>query len=560
MTAHVIGLGAYVDATGDVLEEDLRTAEAIGFPIVLIILLAAFGSLVAAALPLVLGLVSVTVTGALIFAVSQTMDVYLFATNIASLVGIGVAVDYSLFVVVRFREELAAGRGLAAARATALATSGLAVMFSGATVIVSLLSLWTVDSSALRSLALGAILVVAVSVLGAVTLLPALLAIAGRRAGRRRGARHSGFWERWTTRVTGRPVLALVAGSAVIGLLAAPAVDLDIRSGILDQLPSDNETRVGFAAAASVAGPGAAGRAYVLYRGPGAEAAAARGASLIRADPAMAAVAPPVMTDGAALVAATPAAPPESPGAKALIDRLRDRLPAAAGDQIRVDIGGVSAAQLDYERQISGGMGRILLFVLVISYVVLVFLLRSLVVPLKAVVMTLLSVAAAYGVITVAFQWLGGPGHVDPTVPPILLALVFGLSMDYEVFLLSRIRERYLATGDTRRAVAEGLAASAGPVTSAAAIMVGVFAVFLATGIPAIRMMALGGAVAVALDATLVRLVLVPATMTLLGDRNWWLPGWLDRILPASADAPLHQPVQDDAADGERRDAAGKRV
>ena len=425
-------------------------------------------------------------------------------------------------------------------------------MFSGATVIVSLLSIWVVNSSALRSLALGAILVVAVAVLTAVTLLPALLAIAGRRAGRRRAARRTGFWERWTARVTGRPVVALVAGSAVIVLLAAPAVDMNIRSGILEQLPSDHETRVGFDAAASVAGPGAAGLAYVLYRGPGAEAAAARGASLIRADPAMAAVAAPVATSGAALVAATPATPPESPAAKALVDRLRAQLPAAAGDGVRVDVGGVSAAQLDYERQISGAIGRILLFVLAISYVVMVVMLRSLVVPLKAVVMTLLSVAAAYGVITVVFQWLGGPGHIDPTVPPILLALIFGLSMDYEVFLLSRIRERYVATGDSRRAVAEGLAASAGPVTSAAAIMVGVFAVFLATGIPAIRMLALGGAVAVALDATLVRLVLVPATMTLLGDRNWYLPAWLDRIIPASVDAPLHQPVEHDAADGER--------
>ena len=187
-------------------------------------------------------------------------------------------------------------------------------------------------------------------------------------------------------------------------------------------------------------------------------------------------------------------------------------------------------------------MWRLVLLVLVVCYLVLVALLRSLVVPLKAIIVNLLSVGAAYGVLVVVFQWgwfdrvlgLDSPGHIDPTVPPIVLALVFGLSMDYEIFLLSRIRERFETTGDSRTSVAEGLASSAGPITSAAAIMVAVFAAFVATGVPAIQMMGLGAAVAVALDATLVRLVLVPAAMTLLGDRNWWLPGWLARRLPAS--------------------------
>jgi len=575
VVAHVIGLGAFVDATADVLEHDLAAAEAIGLPAVLVILLAAFGSFAAASLPLALALVSVTITGGLIFLVSQVMDVYLFATNLASLVGIGVAVDYSLFILVRYREELRAGYDPAAARGRALATSGLAVVFSGATVIASLGAIWTVNSSALRSLALGAILVVAVSVLASTTLLLPLLRLLGQRAAQlgrlqlrlrmvgRRGHQSASFWESWTERIVRRPVRSLGLSALFMLALAWPALGLDIRSGILDQLPKENEARVGFERAANVIGPGAVGRALVfvsLPDGGGSSAPATVSPAVelgrrIARDPGVAAVEPPLLSaDGrSALLAVTPAADGESPSAKAMVERLR----RDAGRGIKVEVGGVPAAQLDYENQIRNSMWRILLFVLVVSYTMLVVLLRSLVVPLKAIIVNLLSVGAAYGVLVVVFQWgwldsvlgLDSPGHVDPTVPPIVLALVFGLSMDYEVFLLSRIRERFDTTGDNRTAVAEGLASSAGPITSAAAIMVAVFAAFVATGIPAIQMMGLGGAVAVTLDATLVRLVLVPATMTLLGDRNWWLPAGLARRLPPSFE---HLP---DAPDEEGRRA-----
>jgi RND superfamily putative drug exporter len=556
VVTHVIGLGAFVDATADVLEEDLASAEAIGFPAVLIVLLAVFGSLAAAALPLGLAIVSVTVTGALIFAVSQVMDVYIVATNLASLVGVGVAVDYSLFVLVRYREEVRAGHDPETARARALATSGVAVVFSGATVIASLAAIWTVDSSALRSLALGAILVVAVSVLAATTLLLPILRLLGRFAwepGRLRsllgrGERPTSFWSSWTERVTRRPGRALALSALLLVGLALPALSLDMRSGVLGQLPRDHEARVGFAHAARVLGPGVVGQTRLLVSFPEGDAAetASRTARLRRQlarDPAVADVGPPQLSaDGrSALLAVTPRHASDSPVAKAAVERWRRDLPAAVAPGT-VAVGGASAAQLDYEDQIRGSMWRILLFVLLVCYAVLVVLLRSLVVPLKAVLVNLLSVGAAYGVIVVVFQWgwLDGligydsPGIVDPTVPPIVLALVFGLSMDYEVFLLSRVRERFELTGDSRRAVADGLASSAATITSAAAIMVAVFASFIATGIPAIQMIALGGAVAIALDATLVRLVLVPATMTLLGDRNWWLPERLSRLLPSS--------------------------
>jgi uncharacterized membrane protein YdfJ with MMPL/SSD domain len=555
VVTHVIGITAFVDATADVLEEDLASAETIGFPAVLVILLAVFGSLAAAGLPLALAIASVTVTGALIFAVSQVMDVYIVATNLASLVGVGVAVDYSLFILARYREEIAAGRDPETARARALATSGLAVMFSGATVIASLAAIWTIDSSALRSLALGAILVVAVSVLASTTLLLPLLSLVGRRAwepGRVRSLIAKplpSFWSSWTDRVTRRPVAALGLSALLLVALALPSLSLDMRSSVLDQLPRDHEARVGFDRAAKVLGPGVVGQARVLVSFPGTDrrATASRAGALGRRlarDPAVAGVGPVLLSaDGrSALLAVTPAHASDSPSAKAAVTRWRRDLPKAVGPDAEIAVGGASAAQLDYENQIKASMWRILLFVLLVCYAVLVLLLRSLVVPLKAVVVNLLSVGAAYGVIVIVFQWgwLDGlfgfesPGFVEPTVPPIVLALVFGLSMDYEVFLLSRVRERFEVTGDSRRAVAEGLASSAATITSAAAIMVAVFASFIATGIPAIQEIALGGAVAIALDATLVRLVLVPATMTLLGDRNWWLPEPLARRLPGS--------------------------
>ena len=528
VSTYMVGQGALWGAMQELSKEDLAKAETAGFPIVLLILLLVFGSLAAAALPLALGFISVLVTGALIFALSQTLEMSVFVTNMASMIGIGVAVDYSLFIVARFREEIAAGRSPADARAVALATSGLAVLFSGLTVIVSLAGLWMVDNTAIRSMALGAILVVAVAMLAAVTLLPVLL---GRRVAARsrlfRSRRpDSDFWPRWTAAVTRRPVLAASASTAVLLVLAAPLLGLGLKSGALDQFPADHEVRTGVAAAAAITGPGAAAPVQVTLRGADAGPAAERVRAALADDPGIARAAAPVAGDGAVLVTAEPRAGGETPAAEATVERLRAELPAVAGAGVRVDVGGVTASQLDLVDLIGGSMWKILLFLLGLSYLVLLVLLRSVVLPLKAVLMNLLSVGAAFGVLTVVF------GELDTLTPPLVLAVVFGLSMDYEVFLLSRIRERYEATGDSRRAVAEGLAASARTITSAAAIMVAVFAVFIAVGVPSIQQIGLGTAVAIAIDATLVRLILVPATMELLGDWNWYLPRRLARILP----------------------------
>jgi RND superfamily putative drug exporter len=551
---HLVGQGALWAGMQDLSKEDLRSAESIGFPIVLLILLAVFGSLVAALLPVALGLVAVTVTGALIYALSLVTGMSVFVTNMASMIGIGVAVDYSLFVLARYREEIAAGRAPDDARAIALATSGVAVTFSGLTVIVSLAGLFIVDTMSVRSMALGAILVVAVSVLAATTLLPALIGLAGRRAWesgrvvgsvtgwlvrrlprRRAGAtaaERGAFWARWTGAIMRRPLLAAAGSTAVLLALALPALQLHMSNGALQQFPDGHETRVGFDAAAKVIGKGAASPLEVVA--PRGELAQVQ--RTLRADSEIVRVeAPLIARDGdSVLVRAIPRHDGESAPARAMVERLRDELPAGA------QVGGSPAFGKDFADRIADSMGLIALFVLALSYVVLLLLLRSVVLPLKAVLMNLLSVGAAYGVLVAVFQlgWIDGflgfhsDGYIDALTPPLVLAIVFGLSMDYEVFLLSRIRERWAATGNSRTAVAEGLQASAKTITSAALIMACVFGVFVLTGVPSIQQLGVGCAVAIALDATLVRLVLVPAAMELLGDWNWWLPRPLARLLP----------------------------
>jgi RND superfamily putative drug exporter len=555
VTTHLVGQGALWAGMQDLSKEDLATAESTGFPIVLLILLVVFGSLAAASLPLLMAVFSVMITGALIFATSQVMDMSVFVTNMASMIGIGVAVDYSLFVLARYREEIVAGHEPDEARARAMATSGVAVLFSGLTVIVSLAGLYMINSNAIRSMALGAILVVAVSLLASATLLPALIRAFGHRAyaksrtftviglalrsrARRKpgstspdGPPRRGFWERWTATVTKRPVLAVIGASSVLLVLAIPTLSLNMEAGALRQFPAGNETRQGFEAAAAVTGAG--GSSQVLVRVPAARAQAA--VARLERDPAVARVTgSETAKDGrTVMVTATTKADSESPASKALIGRLRHDLPNA-------QVGGVTAAQSDIADLISGSMWKVLLFVLGLSFLVLMVLLRSIILPLKAVLMNLLSVGASYGVLVAVFQWgwidgfLGfeSNGYLDTLVPPLVLAVVFGLSMDYEVFLLSRIRERFESVGDTRVAVAQGLSSSARTITSAALIMVGVFAVFVGTGVPSIKEIGLGCAVAIALDATLVRLILVPAAMELLGEWNWWLPSPLARVLP----------------------------
>jgi RND superfamily putative drug exporter len=572
VTPYLIGQPTIWAGMQEISKRDLSRAEGTGFPIVAIILLIVFGSLAAAALPLALGFVSVLVTGALIYFISLQMTMSVFVTNMASMIGIGVAIDYSLFILARYREEREAGRDQSEARAEALSTSGLAVTFSGLAVIISLAGLWMVDNQALRSMALGAMTVVAVSILTATTLLPALIAMLGDRVlpggivGRvERFLKHrvlrrpvaesaaasatagaSRFWEGWTRRVMARPWTAIVAVSAVLLTLAIPVLSLETGTEALAQFPKGSDVRVGNELASAELGGGTDPMQIVAaFGGPPSRADRVAVAGFVRrlgATPGVSAVAPPAYSGDAVLIQATPSAGSESDAAAALVDRLRDSVvPATAlGKVAAVDVGGETARSHDVRLQISGSMWKIVLFVLALSFLVLMVMLRSLILPLKAVLMNLLSIGAAFGVLVAIFQWgwfdgfLGfeSQGALDTINVPLIFAVVFGLSMDYEVFLMSRIRERYLRHGDNERAVAEGLSSGARTISSAALIMTCVFSVFVLTGVPSIKELGLGCAVAIALDATLVRLILVPAAMKLMGAWNWWMPSWLDRFLP----------------------------
>ncbi|HWI96189.1 MAG TPA: MMPL family transporter [Solirubrobacterales bacterium] len=561
VTTYLAGQPTIWAGMQELSKKDLSKAEAGGFPIVAIILLVVFGSLAAAALPLVLGFVSVMVTGALIYFISQQIETSVFVTNMASMIGIGVAIDYSLFILARYREERARGREPDAARAEALSTSGLAVAFSGLAVIVSLAGLWMVDNQALRSMALGAMTVVAVSILTAVTLLPALIAMLGDRVlpggivakvlglFRRRGERpdREAFWVRWTTRVMARPWVAVIGVSAVLLTLAIPLLSIETGTQAIKQFPKDSDVRIGNELASKQLGGGTDPVQMVASFDSAAQAHEDRAAiagfvRTIESTPGVSAVVPPAFSGSSVLIQATPSAPSESDATIALVEQLRDNVvPATALARVAaVDVGGETARSQDARAQVSGSMWKIILFVLALSYLVLMVMLRSLLLPLKAVLMNLLSIGAAFGVLVAIFQWgwfdslLGfeNQGALDTINVPLIFAIVFGLSMDYEVFLMSRIREHYLEHGDNERAVAEGLSTSARTISSAALIMTSVFAVFVLTGVPSIKELGLGCAVAIALDATLVRLILVPAAMKLLGGWNWWMPSWLDRALP----------------------------
>ncbi len=561
VTTYLAGQPTIWAGMQELSKKDLSKAEAGGFPIVAIILLVVFGSLAAAVLPLVLGFVSVMVTGALIYFISQQIETSVFVTNMASMIGIGVAIDYSLFILARYREERARGRDPEAARAEALSTSGLAVAFSGLAVIVSLAGLWMVDNQALRSMALGAMTVVAVSILTAVTLLPALIAMLGDRVlpggivakvlgvFRRRGKRpdREAFWVRWTTRVMARPWVAVIGVSAVLLTLAIPLLSIETGTQAIKQFPKDSDVRIGNELASKQLGGGTDPVQMVASFESADQvhkdrAAITGFARTIESTPGVSAVAPPAFSGSSVLIQATPSAPSESDATIALVERLRDNVvPATALARVAsVDVGGETARSQDARAQVSGSMWKIILFVLALSYLVLMVMLRSLLLPLKAVLMNLLSIGAAFGVLVAIFQWgwfdslLGfeNQGALDTINVPLIFAIVFGLSMDYEVFLMSRIREHYLEHGDNERAVAEGLSTSARTISSAALIMTSVFAVFVLTGVPSIKELGLGCAVAIALDATLVRLILVPAAMKLLGGWNWWMPSWLDRALP----------------------------
>ncbi len=556
---YVIGQGALGAAAQTSTKHDITQAEQWNLPIVLIVLLAVFGSLAAAAMPLVLGICTVVVTMGLVYLLSMYTTMSVFVTSTVSMFGIALAIDYSLFILMRFREELRAGRDPAQAADAAMATSGLAVVLSGLTVIASVTGIYLINTPVLVSMATGAILAVAVAVLTSTTLTPAVLATFGRAAARRStllqwsrrpDTSQSRFWTRWTGWVMRRPWLSALVASAFLLTLAAPAFAMVLGNSMQRQFDPTHEVRGGVNAAAEALGAGALGPVRVLVTFPEGNAASApvKEPTLdavrqkMAQAPNIVSVSPPAFGDDyrSALLSAVLSVDPEDMAARDTVDWMREHLPRAPGVDARVDVGGPTALIKDFDDRVSATQPLVFGFVALIAFIMLLISIRSVFLALKGVLMTLLSVAAAYGSLVVVFQWgwleplgIQRISSLDSTIPPLVLAMTFGLSMDYEIFLLTRIRERFLQTRNTRDAVAYGVSTSARTITSAALIMIAVFTGFAFAGMPLVAQLGVACAVAIAVDATVVRLVLVPALMAMFDEWNWWLPRWLDRILPS---------------------------
>jgi RND superfamily putative drug exporter len=569
------GLAIYHDF--DVyLERDLQRAEVVTFPLVLLLLLVVFGTVVAAVLPLGVGLLAVSGAVAAVFLLSRTTDVSVYALNVVSLIGIGVAIDYSLFIVARFREELATGKSVEEALAVTMKTAGRATTFSGLTVLIGLSGLMFYQGLFFASMGLAGALVVALAVFYALTFLPAVLAIIGHRVNRwriplpvRRGG--SGFWRRLAKTVMARPVLVLVPAVAILLVAGAPALNMHLASGGVAQLPAFAESHQGDAILASEfpdrgrasvqviveygdgdpLSPHRVGALYDLSRNLSTIANVIRVESIVDLDPSLG------RSDYQAMYAASRESLPRdvavavnqsvgghivllnvvadvedtSDGARKIVDAAR-AAPFGADGEIVVT--GFPAVDLDTLALVARYTPTAVAFIVVVTYFLLLVQTGSVILPLKALVMNLLSITASFGAMVWIFQEgnLAGllgfdPSPIEPSLPVILFCAVFGLSMDYEVLMLSRMHEEYLRTGDNTHAVAEGLERSARLITGAAAIMVIVFSAFSLADVVLIKAIGVGLAIAIAVDATIVRALLVPATMRLMGDLNWYSPAFL---------------------------------
>ncbi|MGH3104919.1 MAG: MMPL family transporter [Gaiellaceae bacterium] len=557
------GGGFDVSVTGEValdrdinriLDDDLRTGELyFGGPAALVILVLVFGALLAAVVPLALALVSITVALGLAALVGQAFELSVFIFNMLTVMGLAIGVDYSLFVLSRYREERTAGRDELESIATAGATASRAVLFSGLAFVLAMTGMLFVPDTVLRSLAVGAILVGIVSVVAALTLLPAVLGLLGDRVnalrvplvGRTEGG-EGRFWSGVARTVTRRPVVSLTAAVVLLLGAAAPVVDIDIGSSGIRSLPDEMPSKQGFVALEEAFGVGTLDSVLVVVDGDvessPVRAAIERLTQRLESSPAFRN--PAVETSPAgdlAVVEALVAGDSRDLRTVTAVERLRseDVPEAFAGADADVLVTGETAEEIDYVAVIDRWLPVIFAFVLGLSLVLLTIAFRSIVIPLKAVVLNLLSVAAAFGMVVLVFQ--KGVGNelfgfvqteqITPWLPPFLFSVLFGLSMDYHVFLLSRIREWFIRTGDSSEAVVHGVGSTARVITGAALIIIAVFAGFASGDLVETQQVGFGVAIALLIDATIVRSVLVPASMELLGRWNWYLPSWL-RWLP----------------------------
>ncbi|WP_426572430.1 MMPL family transporter [Aquihabitans sp. McL0605] len=593
--------GLQIERGGFIFAEfEAPSTEALGLAFAIVILIVAFGSVLAMGLPIGVALFGIGIGSALIVLLSNVLSVPQFATFLGAMIGLGVGIDYALLIVTRYREQLHSGHDVRESIGIAMDTAGRSVLFAGMTVVISLLGMLLMKVAFVQGLAVAASSVVLVTVLASLTLLPALLGFAGARieVTRRRGliaagliavgligfglaidaliiafpvaiiVLIAGIWAkplkvevprkepkplrqtwayRWSRVVQHRPWPVAIGSTLVLLLLAIPV--LSLRLGFSDEsnFPKDTSTRKAYDLLVDGFGAGFNGPLLLTAKtdGPVDQAKLDAITKAVGADPNVVFASPAQINDPkdptAVLWTVIPKTGPQDEATTALIHRLRDGTLPSLEKQAGIDVlvTGQVAVSVDFSNLLAGRLPYFFGAVLLLSFLLLMTVFRSLLVPLKAVIMNLLSIGAAYGIVIALFQWgwlsdITGvqPAPIEPWMPMMMFAIVFGLSMDYEVFLLSRIREEWHRTGDSHRSVADGLAATAKVITAAAAIMVFVFGAFILESDRTVKLMGTGLATAILLDATIVRMLLVPATMELLGDRNWWLPGWLDRILP----------------------------
>ncbi|MCT9145401.1 MMPL family transporter [Streptomyces violarus] len=534
-----------------------HVAEIVGVAVAAVVLFLAFGSLAASLLPIATALVGVGTAYAGIVLLGHAMTVADFAPMLGMLIGLGVGIDYALFIVTRHRRGLKRGLSVTEAATNAVATTGRAVVFAGATVCIALLGMLILRLSFLNGVAIAASLTVVLTVAASVTLLPALLSLIGTRAlsrrERRRLAEHgpepelpTGFAARWSAFVERHPKVLGAIALVVMAVLALPTFSLHLGTSDQGNDPKTTTTRQAYDLLAEGFGPGVNGPLTLVTNVDGAEDKLALDNldGTLRATDGVASVTPVTFDSGGhtAYLTVVPESSPQSKRTSDLVDRLRDEvLPRAeAGTSLDVQVGGMTAGYDDFADVIVSKLPVFVGVVIGLGCLLLLLAFRSIGIPLKAAAMNVAAVASAFGVVVAMFQWgwgsellgLGSAGPIEPFLPVIMVSVLFGLSMDYQVFLVSRMYEEWLETGDNRRAVRVGLAETSRVINSAAVIMISVFLAFVLSGDRVIAMFGIALAAAVALDAFVLRTLLVPALMHMLGGANWWLPRWLDKRLP----------------------------